>query len=275
MPSNKIAVGVSSYGRSFAMADGSCYGERCFYTGTPAQSNAVPGPCTGTGGYISNAELNAIIATPGRVQTRYLDPASHSDIMVYDGNQWVGWMGSTVKASRRGLYQQLSMGGVSDWATDLEAFHDTPPPVAESWDIMKYSINLGLNIDETGTRTSWVAIPCTHPAVNGAETMLPKARWDALQAADAWEDVLHAWRHRLTTLDFSNFVSTHLHGPSPVHCADRQAVDCSQLIVGCTMYPDAGAAAPMVWNSIAQVHSVRPCPCPCPPFEQLPAWPRL
>lgn len=271
MPSNKIAVGVSSYGRSFAMADGSCHGEQCFYTGTPAQSDAVPGPCTGTGGYISNAELKAIMATPGRVQASYLDGASHSDIMVYDGNQWVGWMGSTTKAARRGFYQQLSMGGVSDWATDLEDFHDKPPPVAESWEIMKYSINLGLNIDETGTRTSWVTIPCTHPAVNGAASMLPKARWDALKAANAWEDVIHAWRTRHTTLDFGNFVVNQLHGPGRVGCRERNNIPCSQHITGCTTYPDAGAAAHMVWDSFADVHAVRSCscpyPCPRPPLE--------
>ncbi len=269
VPSNKIAVGVSSYGRSFAMADGSCYGERCFFTGTPAQSNAVPGPCTGTGGYISNAELQAIKATPGRVQLSYLDAASHSDIMVYDGNQWVGWMGSTVKASRRGLYQQLSMGGVSDWATDLEEFHDNPPAVAETWDIMKHSINLGVNIDLSGTRTgNWITIQCTDPAVTGRVSMSSQARWDALQANTAWDDVVHAWITRHTTASFSNFVADRLHAPDPVDCTSPNKDLCDEGIV-CAKTEDSGAAAHFVWNSLVQVHLVRPSPFPCPP-EQLP-----
>ncbi|KAJ4303940.1 hypothetical protein N0V88_001541 [Collariella sp. IMI 366227] len=81
---------------------------------TSGQSDAVPGLCTDTGGYISNAEFDAIIATPGRIQQNYIDGASHSNVMVYNDNQWVTWMSSMVKAACRTLYRQLSMGGILD-----------------------------------------------------------------------------------------------------------------------------------------------------------------
>ena len=174
-------------------------------------------------------------------------------------------MGSTVKASRRGLYQQLSMGGVSDWATDLEDFHDNPPAaVAPSWEILRYSVNLGIDIDMSGTRTgNWVTTPCSDPAVNGQETMSPLDRWEALDGGNAWYDVVQAWQTRHTDLDFSNFIARHLHANEPVDCTKKGNTPCDQEIQ-CAVNPDSGAAAFMVWNSITQVHGVRPCLCPCP-----------
>ncbi len=275
MPSNKIAIGVSSYGRSFAMADGACYGPHCFYTGTPSQSDAVPGPCTGTGGYISNAELDAIMATPGRVQLNYLDASSHSNIMVYDGNQWVAWMGSTAKAARKALYQQLSMGGISDWATDLEEFHENPPAVAESWDSMKYTINLGLDIDTAGARTgNWVTIQCTSAAVTQRDNLTPKERWDGVEAAAAWNDVVYAWQHcphPENSLNFTDYIAHKLHGPDPADCRYRGNRGCGDRLE-CSVHEDTGAAAHMVWNSLSVVNEV--CPCPCPP-RPASTWPRL
>ncbi|KAJ7513181.1 class V chitinase-like protein [Mycena galericulata] len=125
--SNKLVVGVSSYGRSFQMTTAGCTGPLCTFTG-PA-SGATPGPCTQTAGYISNAEINQII-TNGNVQTFHDDP-SDSDILVYNTMQWVGYMNDDTKAGRATLYQWLNMGGVSDWAVDLQAYLPayTPPPV--------------------------------------------------------------------------------------------------------------------------------------------------
>ena len=167
------------------MADAFCHQEQCFYTGTPSQSKAAPGPCTGTGGYISNAELEAIKATPGRVQQSYLDKSSHSDIMVYDGDQWVGWMSPTVKAARRTLYKQISMGGVSDWATDLQEYHD-PPSLAASWADLKNTVNLGLIPDQVGTRTgNWTQVQCDNQAVTWRTNMTAAHRWSMADGNNA------------------------------------------------------------------------------------------
>ncbi|KAH6669266.1 glycoside hydrolase superfamily [Halenospora varia] len=48
VPTNKIVVGVSSYGRSFQMTTPGCTGPMCTYTGTT--SGAQPAPCTNTRG---------------------------------------------------------------------------------------------------------------------------------------------------------------------------------------------------------------------------------
>lgn len=60
--SNKVVVGVTSYGRSFHMSERGCRGEMCTFTGDARTSHAKRGKCTDTAGYIANAEINEIIA---------------------------------------------------------------------------------------------------------------------------------------------------------------------------------------------------------------------
>lgn len=132
VPSSKIAVGVTSYGRSFQMTTPGCTGPMCTYTG--GESGAYPGPCTGTAGYIANAEIKAILDGTGKWKTpsgalqeitsssSYFDSDSQSNVAVYESTQWVGYMDDDVKADRKALYQLIHMGGVVDWAIDLNGF---------------------------------------------------------------------------------------------------------------------------------------------------------
>ena len=69
VPSNKIVVGVASYGRSFKMAEAGCTGPTCKFTGSPRVSNAAKGRCTDTAGYISNAEIGEVVAPLGASTT--------------------------------------------------------------------------------------------------------------------------------------------------------------------------------------------------------------
>lgn len=132
VPSNKLAVGVSSYGRSFQMTTPGCTGPMCTYTG--GGSGAYPGPCTGTAGYIANAEINAILAGTGTWMTSsgalqsiesyssYFDEDSQSNIAVYDSTQWVAHMDDDLKSDRKALYESLNFAGIIDWAIDLQGF---------------------------------------------------------------------------------------------------------------------------------------------------------
>ncbi|KAJ7680181.1 hypothetical protein B0H14DRAFT_2655445 [Mycena olivaceomarginata] len=99
----------------------------CTYTG-PAPG-AAPGPCTQTAGYISKAEINDIIAHHPGVQA-FHDAASDSDVVVYDSVQWIAYMSDATKATRTAMYKGLNMGGVSDWAVDLQAYLAPPSPTA-------------------------------------------------------------------------------------------------------------------------------------------------
>lgn len=96
----------------------------CTYAG-PA-SGALPGPCTGTAGYISNAEINFILATNPSAR-QYYDSYSDSNIVIYNGDQYIAFMNDTTKYYRTVLYQGINFGGISDWAVDLQQYL---PPVS-------------------------------------------------------------------------------------------------------------------------------------------------
>lgn len=83
VPNNKIFVGVSSYGRSFRMAKENCWSAMCEFTGTRLKSDATPGRCTNTSGYLAQAEINEMIARGGG-RSLY-DPVSNSDVLIHNG----------------------------------------------------------------------------------------------------------------------------------------------------------------------------------------------
>lgn len=121
VPSNKVVVGVASYGRSFKMASAGCDGPMCKFTGTPGESNAFAGRCTNTPGYISNAEIGEIIAS-GNYNRKWV--AAGSDILVYNNTEWVAYMNDSIKSDREELYASYNMAGTTDWAVDLLKFYE-------------------------------------------------------------------------------------------------------------------------------------------------------
>jgi GH18 family chitinase len=48
--SDKVVVGIASYGRSFFMFESGCAGPDCKFTGSSTESEAAPGRCTKTSG---------------------------------------------------------------------------------------------------------------------------------------------------------------------------------------------------------------------------------
>ncbi|KAJ7161200.1 glycoside hydrolase family 18 protein [Mycena filopes] len=127
VPASKVAVGIAGYGRSFGMVDPSCTGPACLFTGP--NSTAEEGPCTGTAGYISQAELNAI--TSGTSSNKLLqrndfkmwyDKDSDSDMMMFGNGTWVAYMSAATKASRISKYTGHGFAGAVEWAVDLVQF---------------------------------------------------------------------------------------------------------------------------------------------------------
>lgn len=66
------------------MAQAGCDGPDCTFLGARLESPAAKGRCTDTSGYISNAEIEEIIAL-GEVTRKWHDAGSNSDILVYNG----------------------------------------------------------------------------------------------------------------------------------------------------------------------------------------------
>ncbi|KAF4462820.1 killer toxin subunits alpha beta [Fusarium albosuccineum] len=121
--SHKVAVGVSSYGRSFKMSSSTCRGPQCTYLGGRSDSKAKKGRCTDTAGYISDFEINEIIAKGGAIKKWY-DEATDSDYLVYERDEWVAYMSKVTKSRRMRDYMKLNFGGTTDWAIDLQDDHD-------------------------------------------------------------------------------------------------------------------------------------------------------
>lgn len=82
---NKISVGVTSYGRSFKMTKAGCTGPTCTYTGP--ESGAEKGECTDTAGYLANAEIDKIVKDSSKKAKVSYDKASDSSIVVYNDVQ--------------------------------------------------------------------------------------------------------------------------------------------------------------------------------------------
>ncbi|KFH40781.1 Killer toxin subunits alpha/beta-like protein [Hapsidospora chrysogenum ATCC 11550] len=115
-PSNKVVVGVTSYGRSFKMTKAGCTGPMCKFVGP--DSGARKGRCTGTAGYLAMSEIRDIIATNSNIKT--FTDKSESTILVYNNTEWVAYMSDDEKAKRTKKYKDLNFMGTTDWAVTLD-----------------------------------------------------------------------------------------------------------------------------------------------------------
>jgi GH18 family chitinase len=266
VPGNKIVVGVTSYGRSFQMAEEGCWGPNCKFTGDRLTSYATPGRCTDTGGYIADAEINEIIRGSAsgkrqnsRVTKQFLDTSSNSDILVYDNNQWVGYMSESTKAVRTKLYASLGMAGTTDWASDLQEFNDPPKP-AKDWDSFISIASAGGEPKKDNTTIGkWREGSCESDYVKFQYNYDPDRRWKELDAASAWNEVIVKWtgtdKGRLSfmksveqTLLAGGNMGCQFLGGTADNCDSRW--ECPAGANG----PDSGPAAYVIWQSLIQIH---------------------
>jgi hypothetical protein len=134
----------------------------CDFTGSRTQSDATPGRCTKTGGYLAYAEINELIKRGVGARTFY-DAKSNTDIMIYKGiyspsrrskilslrllnhftnrlgfqGDYVSYMTLLTKKTRREEWKKRNFAGSIDWAVDLQTFtadeyDDTKPERPES-----------------------------------------------------------------------------------------------------------------------------------------------
>ena len=292
VPANKVIVGVTSYGRAFKMKDLNCRGAMCEYTGTANVSEALPGPCTGTRGYIANAEINEFIAVAALAKRdgldkraapaveSYYDPVTRSNIAILNGT-WVAYMDATEKAARALLYKGLNLGGTSDWAHDLESFTAVERKAGGSALTNKFT-NKGLSDGGSTSTTYWYDLSCGMDEVTSAD-MDRKQKWTAVMADDAWAAAVQAYATRARdTGSFSSWIiGKFFLGPQGVNCGTTLgATQCLVQQNEChdkksnppdlTVVPPerTGPAGMFIANSFVYLESV----CCCLPHKRSGIW---
>ncbi|RAK98081.1 glycoside hydrolase [Aspergillus ibericus CBS 121593] len=240
VPGAKVVVGVTSYGRSFKMADPNCSGPNCLYTGDRLTSHAQKGPGMDTAGYLADAEIAEIMKNASRVVKSYVDPTSNSDVLIYDTDEWVAYMSAASKTKRASLYASWGLGGTLDWASDLQRYHDVPKP-AKSWAHFIQLAKAGKNPKADHTRNgNWTSFDCTHPVVVDFLDYTPSERWRLMGTDAAWDDVVRIWKDTEEQRDVSFILSS---------CS---TVDCGKGADGAT----SGPAAQFIWNSLVEIHEM-------------------
>lgn len=121
VPARKVLMGVSSYGRSFKMAQAGCWGPSCTFVGDRLSPAAKPGRCTDERGYLANAEIFEEINN-GRVTQMWTDAATKANYLVYEGTEWVSYMDNFWRRNREMEARRLNLGGTIEWAIDLQEF---------------------------------------------------------------------------------------------------------------------------------------------------------
>ncbi|EYB33358.1 hypothetical protein FG05_10561 [Fusarium graminearum] len=260
VPSNKVIVGVTSYGRSFKMASAGCYGPDCFYTGSKIHSDAKEGKCTGQAGYIADAEIAEILKDKSRVVKHFVDSTSHSDILVYDNTEWVSYMSPSTKMARETVYKAFGMGGTTDWAVDLQEYHDVPKP-SKSWAIFKEDAASGydplLDNERTG---NWTKMNCHSPVMRDFKGYTAPEVWREAGTDGAWKDLLKIWydldEKRGYTL--SESITLNLRMTPRPNCHQLKDTECDQL-AECIQEMNSDVSGPagvFIVNSIARIHKM-------------------
>ncbi|EFA82960.1 glycosyl hydrolase [Heterostelium album PN500] len=115
VPSNKVLMGLGSYGRSFQQVDPGCSAPTCQFTA----NGASPGKCTATRGYLALAEIEDIIAH-GQVRSKVYDALSDSIIMTYNTNDWIAYTDQAIMKNRIAKAKSMNLLGTVEWAIDLQ-----------------------------------------------------------------------------------------------------------------------------------------------------------
>lgn len=259
-------MGVTSYGRSFSMAEAGCYGPQCQFTGSRSNSNAMKGRCTGTAGYLAEAEIYEIInASSAGLTTRdtpssladgvYYDEDSDSYFLVYNHTEWVSYMGPEIRDSRVKKYKGLNMGGSVNWATDLEKFLDAPNGNWSNFiDAVKRGENPLTNI--SASSGNWSSISCNDAHFKHYPFYTPAERWSGLNVQDAWSDLMNDWkrfRENGTDLPFAGYIAYLTGVTSSTDCGRIPAAGGCEATARCE---DSSPAQSLIWNSLSAVSNM-------------------
>ncbi|KAI8252718.1 hypothetical protein K4K58_007656 [Colletotrichum sp. SAR11_239] len=222
-----------------------------------------------TAGCIADAEIKEIISSGGskrqnRVVTHFLDASSHSDILVYDNNQWVGYMSESTKAARVKLSAGLGMAGTTDWASDLQQFNPVPKPAKDWASFIALAASGNDPKQSTITIGKWKDFTCEADVIVDPYFMTPANSWKAVDAGSAWREVVAKWFEpggdKDQYLTFFKLLERTLKAGAAMSCESfNELSDNCDKFMDCGAGPNgnrSGAAAQFIWNSVIQIHKM-------------------
>lgn len=109
----KVNLGLGFYGRSFQLADPSCYQPGCLFKG-----GAAPGACTDSSGTLSYSEIMDIINKYDL--TPHYEKESAVKWIRWQGDQWVSFDDFDTFQQKIEFSNALGLGGLLIWAVDLD-----------------------------------------------------------------------------------------------------------------------------------------------------------
>ncbi|XP_004581987.2 chitinase-3-like protein 2 isoform X1 [Ochotona princeps] len=114
MPTEKIIMGIPTYGRSFTLASADTA------VGASASGPGAPGPITGSSGILAYYEICQFLQ--GAKITRLQDQQVPYAVK---GNQWVGYDDVESVKNKVQFLKNLNMGGATIWSIDMDDFTGT------------------------------------------------------------------------------------------------------------------------------------------------------
>lgn len=151
-------------------------------------------------GYLSNAEINTILAVNPKARN-WIDEPSHSGIMVYNDVEWVAYMDDAMKAQRTALYKVWNFGGTTDWAVDLAAFtaaetsglYDDQPQFRGIFLEGEESRKIGNDKDSycVWRTKDDSSSSCTMPVIAEASENSGYDKWRDMHSDCAWKDFMN------------------------------------------------------------------------------------
>ncbi|TFK66092.1 hypothetical protein BDN72DRAFT_162975 [Pluteus cervinus] len=109
----KINLGMGFYGRSFQLADPSCWQAGC-----PFKGGAKAGGCTGTSGFLSYKEISEIIEQENL--SPYHDKEAAVKYITWNSDQWVSYDDQDTFQQKIKYANKLGLGGLLIWAVDQD-----------------------------------------------------------------------------------------------------------------------------------------------------------
>ncbi|KAH8900782.1 hypothetical protein GQ53DRAFT_863476 [Thozetella sp. PMI_491] len=109
----RVNLGLGFYGRSFTLTDPSCKATGCEFS-----TGGNPGPCTGTSGILSYAEIASVLRSENPTIT--FDVENAVKIATWGNDQWIGYDDPESLKMKVDYASKHCMGGTMVWAVDLD-----------------------------------------------------------------------------------------------------------------------------------------------------------